>query len=376
MNLKITDLLDEYREDNIPVDVTTVPDIKRIKEITMKKINQDHKHIRPMRIVLIAAAIAVLLTGTVLGVMQYTRMTEAMEERWETFGSEEMTEGQKDFIEERSADIGESVTDQGITVTLDSVTCTTNTVYLMFHYVLDPAQYDVDNINVCYDSGAEIYVENEDYGTSDQFSGGGGDMPQEGEGFWIEKQFTFDGLPEEANLGDGRTAMHIDMAEIFYGKADEIGMKEADGAVHGNWSFAFLLPKSEKIEAKTSDAVLSFDTTLAFENGITLELSDIEVNETGCSFSVKTDNEEYIFVGGDGDQAMLARAAQPDAPCFTIFAQMVDGSMVYGGAGMDWEQETDTDRWTVEWATPIDPQSVDSLIFSDGTSEIEVPLTE
>lgn len=376
MNLKITDLLDEYQGDNLPVDVASVPDVKRIKEITMKKINQGHKHIRPMRIVLIAAAIAVLLTGTVLGIMQYTRMTESLEDRWETFGSAEMTTEQKDFIEERSADLGESVTDQGVTVTVDSVTCTTNTVYVMFHYVLDPAQYDVDNINACFDSGTMIYVENEDYGTSDQFSGGGGDMPQEGEGFWMEKQFTFDGLPEDANLGDGKTTMHIDMTEILYGKADEIGMKEADGTVRGNWSFSFLLPKSEKVEAKTSDAVLSFDTTLEFENGITLELSEIEVNETDCSFSVKTDHEEYIFVGGDGDQAMLARAAQPDVPCFTVFAQMADGSMVYGGAGMNWDENADIDRWTVEWATPIDPAGIVSLTFGDGTTEIEVPLTD
>lgn len=376
MNLKITDLLDTYWDENIPMDSVPVPSTKRIKEAAMKKVNGGKKNLRPLRIALIAAAIMILLTGTVLGIMQYTRMTESLEDRWETFGSAEMTTEQKDFIEERSADIGESVTDQGITVTVDSVTCTTNTVYVMIHYVMEPERYDSNTVNSCFDSGSVIYVENEDYGTSDQFSGGGGDRPQEGEGFWMEKQFTFDGLPEDANLGDGKTTMHIDMTEILYGKADEIGMKEADGAVHGNWSFAFLLPKSEKAEAKTSDAVLSFDTTLEFENGITLELSEIELNETECSFSVKTDHEEYIFVGGDGDQAMLARAAQPDVPCFTVFARMKDGGMVYGGAGMNWDENTDIDRWTVEWATPVDPQSIDALIFSDGIIEQEVLMAD
>ena len=376
MNLKITDLLDTYWDENIPMDSMPVPSTKSIKEAAMKKVNGRKKSLRPMRIALIAAAIIILLTGTVLGIMQYTRMTESLEDRWETFGSAEMTTEQKDFIEERSADIGESVTDQGITVTVDSVTCTTDTVYLMIHYVLNPEKYDTSNINMCFDSGTAMYVENEDYGTSDQFSGGGGDVPQEGEGYWVNRQVTFDGLPEDTNLGDGKTTLHIDMTNIRCGWDDGTGMEKADETIEGNWSFAFLLPKSEKAEAKTSDAVLSFDTTLAFENGITLELSEIEVNDTGCSFSVKTDHEEYIFVGGDGDQAMLARAAQPDVPCFTMFARMKDGGMVYGGANMDWEQETDTDRWTVEWATPIDPQSVDSLIFSDGTTEREVPLTD
>lgn len=376
MNLKITDLLDTYWDENIPMDSMPVPSTKSIKEAAMKKVNGRKNSLRPMRIALIAAAIIILLTGTVLGIMQYTRMTESLEDRWETFGSAEMTTEQKNFIEERSADIGESVTDQGITVTVDSVTCTTNTVYVMIHYVMDPERYDSNTVNSCFDSGAIIYVENEDYGTSDQLSGSGREMPQDVEGHWVQKQFTFDGLPEDANLGDGKTTMHIDMTEITYGFADEIGMKEADGAVHGNWSFAFLLPKSEKAEAKTSDAVLSFDTTLEFENGITLELSEIELNETECSFSVKTDHEEYIFVGGDGDQAMLARAAQPDVPCFTVFARMKDGGMVYGGAGMNWDENTDIDRWTVEWATPVDPQSIDALIFSDGIIEQEVLMTD
>lgn len=374
MNLKITDLLDEYWDENIPMEPVPVPDTSRIKEAAMKKTNVTAKTVRPLRIVLIAAAIVVLLTGTVLGVIHYTRTTEALEDRWETFGSEEMTQAHKDFIEQRSAAIGESVTDQGITVTVDSVTCTTDTVYLMIHYVLDPEQYDTSNINMCFDSGTAMYVENENYGTSDQYSGGGGDAPQEGEGYWMNRQVTFDGLPEDANLGDGKTTMHIDMTEILYGKADEIGMREADGTVRGNWSFSFLLPQSEKTENKTSDAVVSFDTTLAFENGITLELSEIEVTETGCSFCVKTDNEEYIFVGGDGIQAELARAAQPDVPTFAMYANMSDGSMVYGGAGMDWEPNEDVDQWILDWATPIDPESVVSLTFSDGATEIEVPL--
>lgn len=372
MNLRITDLLDEYREDNIPVDVTSVPDTERIKEITMKKINRNYKTIRPLRIVLIAAAITVLLTGMVLGVMHYSRITNSMEEKWNKAGSEEMAPEQKKFIEVRSAEIGESVTDQGVTVTIDSVTCTTDTVYLMIHYVLDPEQYDASNISVCADSGSVKYVENENYGTCEEYTGGGGNTAGEDDGYWQEYHCTFRGLPEGASLADGNTTMHVEMSEIFFMTKDN---SELPNAV-GTWNFEFVLPQSVPATVKTSDTSLDFDTTLEFENGITLGISDIKVHETGCSFLVATDNEEYIFVGGDGDQAMLARAAQPDVPTFTMYANMADGSMVYGGVNMEWEPDEDVDQWTLEWATPLDPGGVISLTFSDGVNEIEVPLND
>ena len=376
MNLKITDLLDEYMGDGIPVDPVPVPDLQRIKETAVKKTNQSHKHIRPLRIVLIAAAVIVLLTGTVLGVVRYTRITESLEERWEMLGSAEMTSEQKNFIEERSIAVGESITDQGATVTVDSVTCTSDTVYMLYSIALDPTAYDLENVTSILDWMSLASVENPKYGVVSSSRGGGnGDSAKNGIETW-ETTFQFLNLPEDANLGDGSTTLRIDMTEIIYGKDDGTGMKERDGSIQGNWSFSIRLPKSEKPEAKASDSVVAFDTTLEFENGIALELCNIEVDETGCTFSVRTESEDYIFVGGEGDQAMLARAAQPDVLTFTMYANMADGSMVYGAAGMDWEPEEDMEQWTVHWATPIDPESIISLTFSDGATEIEVPLSQ
>ena len=181
----------------------------------------------------------------------------------------------------------------------------------------------------------------------------------------------FSALPEDGYLGDGKTTLCLDLTEVWYG--DQADMLEAS-KVYGSWSFSVPLPESERAETKASNDVLSFDTTLEFENGVILEIRKIEVDEIGCHFSVVTENEEYIFVGGDGDQAALARAAQPDAPCFTVYACLNDGSMAYGGAGMTWEPHGDTDEWTLEWAAPVDPACIDALIFSDGSNEIKVPL--
>ena len=229
MKRKITDLLDEYMGDGIPMDPVPVPDLRRIKEAAMKKTDQGHKPIRPLRIVLIAAAVIVLLTGTALGVIHYAGITDSLENRWETFGSEEMTQAQKDFIEERSISVGDSVTDQDITVTVDSLTCTTDTVYILYTIALDPTVYDIENITSILDWLSPISVENPEYGVIDSVGGGGNGNPaKDGVETW-ETRIKFEDLPEGANLGDGNTTLHMNITEIVYGKDDGAGMKEADG---------------------------------------------------------------------------------------------------------------------------------------------------
>lgn len=367
MNLKITDLLDEYMDDNLYMDPAAVPDTKRIKEAAMKRINKQ-RNIRPLRVALIAAAIVVVLTGTVLAVMHYTGITDSMEENWNLVAETEMTSEHKDFIEQRSAGIGESVTDQGITVTMDSVTCTTDAAYIYYSVELDPEIYDLDLINSCSDALSSIYVNNEEYGTVWSSGGGSsGSLDEDGSNiFWRETRARFSELPDGANLGDGKTTMHIEIDTFWLASSSAEDIPD----VTGTWNFEFPLPETETAEAKTSDAVLNFG------NGVQLTIEDISVNEAGCQFTVITDNEEYIFVGGEGELAALARAAEPDAPIFTLYANLSDGSMAYGGAGMTLDESTGTDRWQLDWVAPVDPESVVSLIFSDGETEMEIPLSE
>ena len=338
----------------------------------MKKVKKQ-RTVRPLRVALIAAAVVVLLTGTALAVVHYTRSADVLEQRWGLFGEEQMTQEQKDYLEQRSANIGERVTDQGITVTVDSVTCVTDRVYLALSYEFDPEQYE--QVAECGAIGWICYANNESIGAMENSSMG--ERPVETPEpavFESEISATFADLPEGANLGDGKTTLRLEISQICW-KDQVDGPNEF--TVDGSWTFEFPLPQSEAPENKTSDAVLSFDgTELDFGENLLLQIEDIQVSETACKFTVTTDNEDYIFVGGDGVQAELARAAEPDVPFLTVFAVMDDGAMAYGGAGMTWDESTDKDHWSVEWATPLDPDSVVSLIFSDGATEIEVPLSE
>lgn len=319
----------------------------------MKRMKKQ-RTVRPLRVALIAAAIVVLLTGTALAVVHYTRITDSMESNWNEWAETQMTEEHKDFIEARSAGIGESATDQGITVTIDSVTCTEDTVYLMIDYELDPELYDTENVMTCLNVMTNKYVENEDYGTSEGGSGGGHES-----GYY----FTFEKLPEGARLNDGKTTMHMEMSEIVLLTKDN-----TEPHVTGTWNFAFLLPESETVEENTSDVVLNFDS------GIAMELSGISVKETGCKFSVVTEADNYLFSAG-GENAELARAAEPDMMVFTVDVVMADGTKVpSSGSSMDTYEGSNVDEWTIEWSAPLKPADVVSLIFSDGTTEIEVPL--
>lgn len=370
MTLKITDLLDDYLDGDVYMDPVPVPDTRRIKEAAMKRMKKQ-RDLRPLRVILIAAAIVALLTGTALAVMHYTRSTDALEQRWSQLGSEQMTQEQKDYLEQRSANIGESVTDQGITVTVESVTCVTDRAYLALRYEFDPAQYG--QVAECAAVSRICYAGSESIGMLEHSSIGERPLATSEQGvFETEVSVFFENLPEGASLGDGETTLRLEISQISY-------KDQADGSdeftVDGTWVFEFPLPQSETPENKTSDAVLRFDgIELDFGENLLLQIEDIQVSETACEFTVTTDNEDYIFVGGDGMQAELARAAQPDAPCLTVWAVMEDGAMAYGGVGMTLDAGTGKDHWSVEWATPLDPDSVVSLIFSDGATEIEVPL--
>ena len=71
----------------------------------------------------------------------------------------------------------------------------------------------------------------------------------------------------------------------------------------------------------------------------------------------------------------LAKAAEPDAPFYAVEALLQDGTCgPTTGASMSLNEESGMDEWSIQWVTPIDPETVVALIFSDGTSRQEIPM--
>ncbi len=360
MELKITELLDEYEGEDIPLDWTVVPDMSRVKEATMKQI-QEEKTVRPLRIVLVTAAVVAVLTGSAVAAVMYTKNADKMEENWNQLTSTEMTSEQKDFIDQRSADLGESVTDQGITITADSVTCTGNTVFLTYSIELDSEIYDLDDLASCApDVEGVTYIENADYGKFNQSTCSGSGSFMENGKVVREERLEFSDLPDGTRINDGKTTLYMTFHDIWLGNQNGSDIPD----VEGTWSFAIPLPEGEAIEAQTSDVTLEFD------GQIPITVSDITVDESGCKFTVETEDETYIFAN-DGEMAMLAGAAEPDAPIYTVKAKLADGTAI-PSTSASMNNDDGLDRWNIEFVAPLDPETVVALIFSDGTESIEI----
>lgn len=318
------------------------------------------KHGKALRIGLIAAAIIVLLTGTVIGIY-YTRVSSALEDNWNTRAETEMTQEQKDYVESLSANLGESVTEQGITITVDSVTCTADAAYVLMHYELDGELYDMDALRTCTSRNMTT-VSNEAFGSLNMSTGRSGGEKQE-DGIWATYTVEFSDQPDGTVLNDGNSMMSIEIStvELWYDG------EEKSREIEGSWNFEFTLPEGEDAEPVKVEQEMSFDC------GVTLLVTDVEITESGCHFTVETDTDEYYFV--DGATAELARAAQPELIQLTVDAELTDGTLVpCSGASMSMNEETLKDEWTIEWAAPLDPATVKSLVFSDGETEFTIEL--
>lgn len=326
---------------------------------------QKKRMTRPVKLALIAAAVVVLLTGTVLAI-HYTRITEFMEQHWNETGSTEMTAEQKDFVESRSAAIGESITDGGITVTVDSVTCTSNTVYYLYTVEVGGA-YALENLsNVNLDE--TVCVVSEEYGKIRFTSGGGSTLEQSGNLFTCEAMYHFEEVPEGTSLADGTFTMQLrfDSGELYY-----TGDLEHPVSFDGTWDFEIPLPESGTVAAITAS-----DTVLDFGSGVTLSLSNIIVTDSGCTFTAAANQTRYLITAYQDEEALtFMREREPDKVFISFRALFADGTEILNdSSGASLDEATGQYHHHIDWSVPVDPTQLTALRFSDGTTEIEIPL--
>lgn len=113
MELRITELLNEYREEDTLTQYVEVPEWEKIQEAAMRKIQRKRFH--PLRVGVIAAAIAVLLMGTVAG-GYISRHWDALLENF--FG---VTEEQKEVVDDALQDVYVTAEQDGCTFTVNQV---------------------------------------------------------------------------------------------------------------------------------------------------------------------------------------------------------------------------------------------------------------
>ena len=321
------------------------------KEVPMK---QTKRIPHPAKTILIAAAIVAALTGTALAMMHYTRSANALEHTWNDMASNEMAQSHKDAIEAKSADLGESVTDQGITITVDSVSVTNDTAYLL--YTIVPPNPDDQFTGILSET---IQVTASD-GTTYSAEAAVADRLVEGSdsGASYYRILSCE-LPEGVTLSHGQLTMDISSLMLN-------DMEQTEGA----WNFSFTLPEIE--------AAQNYDVnqTIHFADDITLEISNISVSESRITFDYVSNRPEVMILDGDAFTAGEVAAADPDVQqVYTFYARLSDGTSVpvTGGSSV-YRKSNQVNECEFYWSAPIDLSMLESITFSDGSTEIEIPL--
>ena len=332
--------------------------------------NENKKHLRPIRIAAIVAAAALLLSGTILAARHYTRAADKAEERWNEYAETEMTQEQKDYVDERSADVCETAEDQGITFTVESVTVSGSRVYVNALVTADKERYDFTRMS-CHPSLPVWTLENDSFGVIRSSTGGGGGEAMEDGTYTMQAELTFE-LPEGANPGDGKTVLKMSADTMYMYRLDENGLPidpddEANYQVEGSWNIAVPLPAVE-----TAEGIAITDAGDLAEN-ISAEISDVKITESGLDLSLRFLGAEYTLIGSDNIE--LARAAEPDTLFFTVEALTESGDRLpTRGASGTLDEETGIWNESVLWLAPVDPETVVSLVFSDGEAETVIDV--
>ena len=321
---------------------------------------------KAVRIALIAAAAAALLAGTVVAARLYTRSADRMEENWNRVAQQPMTTEQKEFIDEKSADIGETAVDQGITIMAQSVTCTDDTAYISAVVQADQEQYSEPYMEL-FTADATATVENpnwEEPVVCSHIETNGGIVEDDGSRE-LEWRIELSKLPEGQRLNDGATVVTVEVNQVVFRYAADVEPQEQ--IIDGNWTLAVTLPES--------DATLPVDAqqNAEFTGDLNFTVEEIQVTADSLQFQLVAPSNDYVIVGTD--MLELAKAAEPDSTFYSVEALLEDGTRVpTTGGSMSLNEESGMDEWSIRWVAPIDPETVVTLIFSDGTSQQEIPL--
>ena len=195
--------------------------------------------------------------------------------------------------------------------------------------------------------------------------GTSGNLMQDDGSRELEWRIELSELPEGQRLNDGATVVTVEGNQGVFHYAADVDPQEQ--IIEGNWTLAVTLPKSDTTQPVGAQQNAEFTGDLNFT------VEDIRVTADSLQFQLVAPSNDYVIVGTD--MLELAKAAEPDAPFYSVEALLKDGTSVpTTGGSMSYDEESGMDEWSIQWVAPIDPETVTALIFSDGTTQQEIPL--
>ena len=367
MKIRITDLLDEYLDDDLPLDA--MPDILPGDRPEAKSSQAAHRLSHRKRAGQIVAAVLIVVSISVAGGLKLwggeagKSLSDTAAEQQAAEAATALATEEPDTVVEYAEDT--SIFDGGymtstISVDGDGVNISAGDVsregstYSMKITMETPMEHvtgflldDYDAYLVLADGTAEEVTSSSE--TSDS------ENP-----FVKTEFFTFDGLSESELAA---ATLYIQIHSVSISTTDSTTIMD------GQWDMGF----SDSGYTLSTETALEESPAPTLAEGQSFTVTDLTVSQSGCTFWLHSDADEFTLV----PQGQLALAAQQGSDeTYYGFSILTDGtldtaSVTIDSSTMSTRGVTDTQNLvycTVTWKETIEPTSITGLYFTDGTT--------
>ena len=374
MKIRITDLLDEYLDDDLPLDA--MPDILPGDRPEAKSSRAAHRLSHRKRAGQIVAAVLIVASISVAGGLKLWG-GEAGKSLSDT-----AAEASPQAAEQQTAEAATALTTEEPDTAVEYAE---DTSIIDGGYMTSTISVDGDGVNI---SAGDVSREGSTYsmkitmetpmehvtgfllddydaylvladGTAEEVTSSSETSDSENP-FVKTESFTFDGLSESELAA---ATLYIQIHSVSISTTDSTTIMD------GQWDMGF----SESGYTLSTETALEESPAPTLAEGQNFTVTDLTVSQSGCTFWLHSDADQFTLV----PQGQLALAAQQGSDeTYYGFSILTDGtldtaSVTIDSSTMSTRGVTDTQNLvycTVTWKETIEPTSITGLYFTDGTT--------
>ena len=369
MKIRITDLLDDYLDEDLPLDPIPEVGIQKSK----RKSRSGAPHHSPRRAVQIAAGLVIVISLSAVAGMRLwcggntgASLAAGNAELYEQADAqppspEPVAEGDISAWPDGYETVSITSIEDQLSVTVSDVVQEGSRYRLTY-----TISTEIEHVTGFQLADAEVYLLLADdtiVTPTGSTETGSAENP-----FELRDVYEFSDLPEDAELDQA----------VLYVRIAQVTLTTTDGSidVFGQWDVGFsgdnvLLDPAVPEETGTENTEALGDAEFS--------VTDLEVSESGCSFWVHTKQDNYLMV--PIGQLALVQESNPGTACYGI-SMITDGNispdnLTVSSSLMSTRGVTSTQNLVycqVEWNGTIDPASILGMYFTDGTNSAQVEV--
>ena len=372
MKIRITDLLDDYLDEDLPLD--PIPEAGIQKSKSKRKSRPGTLHHRPSRAVQIAAGLVIVISlSAVAGMKLWCGGNTGASLAAGNTARYEQADPQPPSPEPVAEDDTSAWSDGYETVSITSIEDQLNVT--VSDVVQEGSRYrltytistGIEHVTGFQLADAEVYLLLAD-DTIATPTGSTETINTENP-FELRDVYEFSDLPEDAALDQA----------MLYVRIAQVTLMTTEGSVdiYGQWDVGF---SGDSIVLASEMPDRTAEESTETIGDADFSVSDLEVSESGCSFWVHTRQDDYVLV--PMGQLALVQENNPGIACYGI-TMITDGSvspdnLAVSASLMSTRGVTSTQNLVycqVEWGGTIDPASILGMYFTDGTDSVRVDVS-